>query len=169
MMSVLKHSCSLLILIVIVSSVFVSWALAIDGDSAAFAIQQADEKMVSAYQAVREAEAAGADISGFSELLNDAAQLLAQAHTSFRAGDFDSAVRFSNLTTEMGKEVEVKADRLRDLQRGLPVWQMWLTMVKSLFAVLVIMLMSFWAWRVFKRFYYRQMGDMQPQVISDES
>ncbi len=138
-------------------------------DDAAFAISSAEVVMASAYQAVREAERAGADVSGFSELLKDGAQLLAQAHTSFRIGDFDGAVRFANLTGEIGKEVEVKAFQLRDLQRGLPVWQMWLIMVQSFFGVLGVLLGSFLSWRVFKRLYYRRIRVMKPEVASDGS
>ena len=167
-MSVLKFCVLLLVLVQI--STMLSPAAALDSEGeAVLAIGAAEEVMASAYQAVREAEMAGADISGFSELLTDAAQILAQAHTSFRVEDFDSAVRFANLTNEIGEEVKVKAYRLRDLQRGLPVWQMWLTMVQSIFAVLVVVLASFWSWRVFKRIYYRRIGALKPEVTSDGS
>lgn len=167
-MSIVK-SCVLL-LILVEFSTMLSGVAALDGEfEASLAISDAENVMDSAYQAVKEAETAGADISGFSELLKDGAQLLAQAHTSFRVGDFDSAVRFANLTSEIGEEVEVKANRLRDLQRGLPVWQMWLTMVQSFFAVLVVVLVSFGGWRVFKRFYYRRIDVMKPEVARDGS
>jgi len=161
--------CILLLVLVQISTMLSQAAALVSGGEAALAIGTADEVMASTYQAVREAEMAGADVSGFSEPLKDAAQLLAQAHTSFRVGDFDSAMQFANLTSEIGKDVEVRAYRLRDLQRGLPVWEMWLTMVKSFFAVLVVVLVSFWSWRVFKRVYYRRMGDMQPEATSHES
>ncbi len=168
-MSGLKFSYLLIILLVFAVSAFVSPALAADRESAAFAIQDADVEMVSAYEAVIEAESAGADVSGFSKLLKDAAQLLAQAHTSFRAGDFESATRFAGLSAEIGNEVEAKAYQLRDLQRGLPVWHTWLTIVQSLFAVLAVVLLSFLAWSVFKRLYYRRADIMRPEVVSDES
>lgn len=159
-----------LFLVLVQLSNMLSQAVALDSEGeAVLAIDAAEDVMFSAYQAVRDAEMAGADISGFSELLRDAAQLLAQAHTSFRVGHFGSAVQFANLTGVIGKEVEVKAFRLSDLQRGVPVWQMWWAMVQSLFAVLVVVLLSFWSWRVFKRLYLRRVGAMKPEVASDGS
>lgn len=167
-MSVPKF-CVLFLVLVQLSTMF-SQAVALDSEGeAVLAIDAAEDVMSSAYQAVRDAEIAGADISGFSELLKDAAQLLAQSHTSFRVGDFGSAVQFANLTSVIGKEVEVKAFQLSELQRGAPLWQMWLAMVQSFFAVLVVVLLSFWSWRVFKRLYHRRIGAMKPEVASDGS
>ena len=167
-MSALKF-CILLLVLAQIATTF-SQATALDSENeAVLAISTAEDVIASAYQAVIESEVAGADISGLSALLKDAAQLLAQAHTSFRIGDYNSAIRFANLTSEIGEEVEVKAYRLRDLKSGLPLWQMQLTLVKSLFAVLVVVFMSFWSWRIFKRLYYRRIRDLQPEAISDES
>lgn len=167
-MSALKFCIILLILALMATTV--SQAAALDSKSeAALAISTAEEVMASAYQVVKEAETAGAEISGFSELLKDAVQLLAQAHTSFRVGDFDSAVRFANLTREIGKEVEAKAYRLREFKRGIPVWEMSLTMIKSLFAVVAVVVASFLGWSVFKRLYYRRIRATKPEVASDGS
>ena len=168
-MSVSKLFFVLLILFVFAVPIFVLKGHASSQDVAASAISQAEEVLVSAYEAVKEAEMAGADISGFSELLRDAAQLLAQAHTSFRVGDFDSAVLFANLTSEIGKDVEVKVIGLGARGYGLSMWQMYLTMVKSLFAVVVVVLASFWSWGVFKRLYHRRIRVMKPEVASDGS
>jgi len=164
-----RKFCVLLLVLVQISATL-SQAAALDGDSeAVLAISAAEEVTASAYQAVKEAEIAGADISGFSQLLKDAVQLLAQARTSFRVGDFDSAVQFASLTSEIGKEVETKASRLRELKRGLPVMQVWLTMVESFLAVLAVIVLSFWSWRVFKRLYYRRIRATKPEVASDGS
>ena len=167
-MAALKFCILLLILALMATTV--SQAAALDSKSeAALAISSAEDVLASAYQVVKEAEIAGAEISGFSALLKDAVQLLAQAHTSFRVGDFDSAVRFANLTSEIGKEVEVKAIRLREFKSSLPVWEMWLTMIGSLFGVVTVVLTSFLGWSVFKRLYYRRIRATKPEVASDGS
>jgi len=161
--------CIILVILALMATT-VSQAAALDSKSeAALAISTAEEVMASAYQVVKDAETGGAPISGFSELLKDAAQLLAQAHTSFRVGDFDSAVLFANLTSEIGKEVEVKAYKLREFKRGSPLWEMWLTMIGSLFAVVTVVLTSFLGWSVFKRLYYRRIRATKPEVASDGS
>jgi len=134
-----------------------------------FAIRTAEEVMASAYQAVKEAETAGGDVSGFSELLKDASQLLAQAHTLFRVGDFDSAVRFANLTSEIGEGVKGKVYPLTEIKQGLSTWQMFLTVIGSFFGVSIVVLTSFLSWSAFKRLYYRRIRTMKPGVTSDGS
>ena len=132
--------CVLLLILAQIATI-VSPATALDSQSEAdLAISDAEEVMASAYQTIKEAETAGSDISGVSELLEDATQLLAQAHTSFRIGDFDNAVRFANLTSKIGREVEGMTYPLGEIKRGLPVWEMWLTVLGSFFAVSTIVL-----------------------------
>ena len=167
-MSALKFCILMLILAQVATTVSLATALGSE-DEAALAINAAEEDMAKAYKLVKEAETSGADISGFSALLKDAVQLLARAHTSFRVGDFEGAVRFANLASEIGKEVEAKAYQLREFKRGLPVEQMTLTITGSFFAVLAIVVTSFLSWFVFKRLYYRRIRATKPEVASDES
>jgi hypothetical protein len=158
-----------LLSLVVVSFVSVREAFAVSEASASLVIGEAENEMVSAYEAIREAELAGADVSGFSELVGDAAQLLAQARTAFTIGDFDRAERFANLTIGIGTDVKGKAVQLRELQRGMPVWQMWQTIVQSFLAVAGVVLASLWSWGRFKRRYYRRVRDLKPEVASHES
>ena len=163
----------ILLLILAQMATAVSQATALDSQNeAASAIDTAEDVMASAYQAVKVAEIAGAtkrQLSGFSGLLKDAAELLAQAHNSFRVGDFDRAVQFANLASEMGKEVNATAVGLGEQTLGKPATQMWLTMVRSLFAVLAVVLASYLGWRVFTRLYYRRIRATRPEVASNES
>nr|NIR87761.1 hypothetical protein [Candidatus Bathyarchaeota archaeon] len=61
-------------------------------DDAAWAIIKAEDSVASGYDAVLEAEEAGANVSGLLARLNEAAMLLAEAEIAFRLGDFDEAV-----------------------------------------------------------------------------
>jgi len=168
-MSSLKFWFLFSILFVFVASTFVVRVSAVERETALSAIERAELELFKVLEVVNEAESAGADISGFSSLLNDAAQLLAQAITSIRVGDFEGAVRFADLATDISRQLQVEAEALRNVQLGSPVWNMWLTMVGSLFAVLVVAFASFGSWNVFKRLYYRRLRDMKPEVASDES
>jgi hypothetical protein len=167
-MSTLRFCVLLLVLAQVATVVSPATALVSEGE-AALAINAAEDDMANAYDLVKEAETSGADVSGFSGLLKDAAQLLAQAHTSFRVGNFENAVRFANLTREIGEEVEANAYQLREFKRGLPVWQMWFTVTVSFFAVLAIVSASFLSWFVFKRLYNRRIRAQKPEVAFDES
>ena len=162
-------SCVLLLILAQLATTASSVTALGSRNEADFAIRTAEEAMASAYQAVKEAETAGADISGARALLKDASQLLAQAHTLFRVGDFDSAARFANLTSEIGEEVQGKVYPLREIKQGLSTWQMFWTMIGSFLGVSAVVLTSFLSWSVFKRLYYRRIRAMEPGVTPDES
>lgn len=137
-------------------------------DVAALVLNEAEETLASAFEAVKEAEANGAGISGFSELLKDATQLLAQAHTSFRVGDFDKAEKFANLAFEIGNEVKSTALSLGEIKSDLPTNEMWDTVIGSVFAVFVVVIVSLLSWSFFRRLYYRRKSVMKPEVASVE-
>ena len=168
MRSTLKFCILLLVLVQVATWVSPATAYGSE-DEAVLAINAAEADMANAYRLLKEAETSGADVSGFSVLLRDAAGLLAWAHTSFRAGNFEGAVQYANLTSEYLEDVEAKADQLRESKRGLSVWQMWFTFAVSFFAVLAIVVASFLSWFVFKRLYYRRIGAAKPEVAPDES
>ena len=168
MRSTLKFCILLLVLVQVATWVSPATAYSSE-DEAVLAINAAEADMANAYRLLKEAETSGADVSGFSVLLRDAAGLLAWAHTSFRAGNFEDAVQFANNTREVIEDVAAKAYQLSEFKRGLPVRQMWSTLTVSFFSVVAIVVASFLSWFVFKRLYYRRIGAAKPEVASNES
>lgn len=79
--------CALLVLFLGVFSPIV-WA---DQSGASNAISSAKNQLVSCYEAAREAEAAGANITSLAVVLNDAGLLLSQAEFAFSVGDYGAA------------------------------------------------------------------------------
>lgn len=63
--------------------------------NASTAISSARNTLSDCYNAAKEAEAAGANITASVGILNEAGALLSQAELSYAAGDFDSAVTFA--------------------------------------------------------------------------
>jgi hypothetical protein len=149
-------------------SVFNPCVAASSEDEATLVLNEAEATLSSSFEAVKEAEANGADISGFSGLLKDATQLLAQAHTSFRGGDFEKAERFANLAFEIGNVVKSTALSLGEIKSDLPTKEMWDTVIGSVFAVFVVAIGSFLSWSFFRRLYYRRKSVMKPEVASVE-
>jgi hypothetical protein len=66
-------------------------AFAATEEEARSAIASAEQNVVACYQAVTEAEKAGANTTGLLITLNEAGALLSKAHLAFMTGDFDSA------------------------------------------------------------------------------
>ena len=81
-------------LLAISLSVFPSEAMA-DQSTAASAIESAQSQIVICYNVAKEAEAAGANITALTEVLNKAGLLQSQAQLAFSNGDFGGAQNYA--------------------------------------------------------------------------
>lgn len=154
---------------VLVVSVFVMESCVAGAEEAGLAIERAEGVVVSAYQVVLDAEGAGANVSGLLVQLNRAGEFLAQARVSYRAGDFDGAVRSADLCNEIGEGVRGEAEGLKNLAVVQGAQRFRWTMIGSILGVTIIMGASFFGWRIFKLRYYRRVLEMKPEVGSNES
>lgn len=125
-------------------------------DVASSEIGRAEEAVVSAYEAVLEAERAWANVSGLLARLNDAVGSLVRAHVSYRAGDFDGAVHLANLCSEAGEKVREEAYKLRNLAVKEAEERFLWTMVGSIVGVGVIVCATFIGWLAFKRRFHQR-------------
>jgi hypothetical protein len=168
-----KTSAKLLVLLIAFAfsgSIFIPKAFASNSkDTATISIERAENALVSAYQAVLEVEQVGANVSGLLAQLNEAGELLAEAHMAYRLRDFDEATRFADLCYDVGESVKNKADELRVEAYRSRTMGLWLTMSGSLVGMVAVVFGSFWGWRVFKRRYYEQILRKKPEVAKDES
>jgi hypothetical protein len=149
-------------------SVFNPNVIAVTETEADLIVNEAEENLALTFEVVKEAEVNGADISGLSEILNDATQLFAQAQNSFRVGDFEKANNFANLVLEIGNEVKSTALTLEKVKSDLPVKELWNTIIGSFFAVVFVVIFVVLGWKFFKRYYYRRKSLMRPEVVSFE-
>jgi hypothetical protein len=164
-MSAQKLFFFLLLLSVSVAPVFVPSAIAeSDDDAALSAIDGAEVSVVSAYEAVLEAEADGVDVSGLLVRLNDAGELLVEAHVAYGLENFDEAVGFAGLCSEVGDSVNSDAVDLRLGAQGSRITELWLTMVGSLMGVVVVFFVGFFGWGVVKRRFVRRVLEMKVEV-----
>jgi len=168
-MAALKPVTILLALLVFASTLFVFNTSALSENVATSAIEKAEGLMVSAYEAVLEAERAGANVSGLLARLKVAGEGLAQAHISYRLGDFDDAARSADLCSQIGEEARVEAYELRGLALEEAVQCFRWTMIRSILGVAIAVGASYLGWRIFKRRYFRRVLGMKPEVISSES
>ena len=164
-MSVRKLFFVLLVFSVSLAPVFVSVAFAeSDDDVALSAIDGAEVSVVLAYEAVLEAAADGMDVSGLLVRLNDAGALLVEARVAYGLGDFDGAVGFAGLCSEVGDAVEGDAVELRLGAQGSRVTELWLTLAGSLVGVVVVFFVGFYGWGVVRRRFVRRVLEMKVEV-----
>jgi len=158
-----------LVLSAFTSPIFVLRVRASSESVAASAVNQAEQALASAYEAVLEAERTGVNVSGLLARLNEAGELLARAHVSYGLGDFDGAARSADLCGQIGEEVRVEAHGLRSLAVEEVVQRFRWTMIGSILSVTVIVGAGFLGWRMFKLRYCRRVLGMKPEVAKDES
>ena len=150
--------------LILLLSIFNPYVIAVNEAEANISVNEAEKNLALTFEAVKEAEINGADISGMSQILNDAIILLAQAKNFFRVGDFDKAENFANLVIEIGNEVKGLALSLGDVKSDLPINEMWDTLIGSLISVILVVVVSLFSWIFFKRYYYRRKSLMKPEV-----
>ncbi len=158
------------IVFVLLLSLSVVCASAANGaETAAAAIDRAQDAVVGAYAAVLDAEHAGANVTDLLAQLNAAGVLLAEAQVAYRLADFDEAERLAVLCSAVVAGVRGAADDLRFAAHGARVTGMWVALVGSLVGVFAVGVGSVWVWRVFKRRYYRRALEKTPEVSQGDA
>ena len=152
--SVLRLPCVLVAVFVFVAFPFVSPVFAGSDQETAFSVLVvAEDVVLSAYDALIEAEQVGGNVSISTVQLNEAGEFLAAARMSYGNGDFDDATLFANLSGDIGEEVENEAYELKDRAQNDGFQRMRFTILGSVSGVIVVGLGSFWVWRFLKRRY----------------
>ena len=160
----------LLVLFAFLSPVFMLGTMALDVEEVALsAIESAELAVDVAYEAVLEAEGAGANVSGLLVELSDGVEALSKAYISSRIGNFDDAVYFADLCYDLVVGIEAEANELRDVAAVDRNQRFLLTSFGSVLAVVGIFCGGFFGWRFFKSRYHRNALKMKPEVVSNES
>jgi hypothetical protein len=123
---------------------------AFNEDDARLAVATARGKIVDCYNAVLEAEKAGANVTTLLGKLNDAGELLSKADLAYSTGNFDSAHEFA-LQSQAGlngfiEEANVLSYAAAD--RG--AWDFVFNVVGSLVGAGAVVVGSFFLWSFLK-------------------
>jgi len=156
--------CAILVLLSTIVGAFASNG----ADAAALAIARAEDNVSSAYQAVKDAEGAGANISGLLSKLNEAGKLLAKANISCRTGNFENATLFADASTEIANSIKIEAYRTRDLASYQGLLRFQFTFAASILSIAAVLFISFTSWRLFKRYYCKRILKLKPEMSSGE-
>jgi len=127
-------------------------------------IYEAEKSMRQAYEAVLDAEEAGANVSGLLVKLNDAVGLLSEARVAFEAGNFEEATGLASLCMEVCGRAGSQAEKLRvEANYAHGNMSFWIS-IGSVFSVSIVVCASLLGYRYFKRWYYRRLLKMKPRV-----
>ena len=122
-------------------------------NEAVAAIAAAEEEIVLCYNAVAEADRAGADATALLAMLEEAGELLSNAALSYSLGDFDSAVSNANQSQDKLKGFVAEVEALAEVATQRYYWDFLVTVIGSVVGTVVIVCGSFVVWHLFKKRY----------------
>ncbi len=135
-------------------------------DQTASKLQVANNAIEQAFNAVLDAEKAGANVTGLLIQLNDAAGILAQAENSYRTGDPNTAVAQVDSVLPIAQEVTTAAQNAKQTALISGQNAFWSTITFTVIGVFVFVLALFLVWRRFKRRYINNVYQAKPEEAS---
>jgi hypothetical protein len=136
-------------------------------DEASSAIGEADNALRRAFEAVLEAERAGANVSDLIVKLDGAGRLLAEAENAYRIGNFSEAVSRAEECSMLADGVVGEALSLRNMALADAQTAFWQNLTFSCFGGAAVLVVLFFVWGWFKRAYVKRMLRMKPEVASN--
>lgn len=116
-------------------------------------IATAEESIVVCYQAVADADKAGANTTALVVKLNEAGELLSKAKLAIKVDDFDSALSLALLSQEKLNDFVGEANALKEKALGERYRDFIVNSIGSLVGAIAVVLGSFVAWSFLRRKY----------------
>lgn len=153
----------------ILLSVSIPWVNASSANVVTGVFIETEEVLSSAYEAVLDAERAGANVSILLDKLNLGGEYLSEAYFWYRSGDSEAANHFAGLCRGVVGNVRNEAIELMDAAKISGDSEFVATIFKSIVGVIIVVILSSVVWRVFKRRYTRPVLGLRSEVVSSES
>jgi hypothetical protein len=131
----------------------------------ASSLDEADVLVCQAFEAVLEAEEAGADVSVLIAELDEAGTLLAKAKVLYRDGNVSEAVSLADQAVAMASDIKGEASELRSSALVNSQNALRLSLIFSVAGGSVFLLVLFFVWRWFRRVCVRKLLGMKPEVV----
>ena len=166
-----KLACLLFFILIAVANVAFLGTLQLadaQADQATLKIQTANAAVNQAFNAVLDAEKAGANVDTLLNQLNHAATLLANAENAYRAGNFSASISNSDAALPIAKEVFLAAQNQKQATLALNETWFWFNLFSTVLfsAILVLVLLIIWRW--LKRSYIKRIYESKPEVVTHE-
>jgi CHASE3 domain sensor protein len=134
-------------------------------DQQASKLQGANTAVNQAFNAVLDAEKAGANVTDLLSQINTAQGILAQAENSYRTGDSNTASTQANSVLPIAQQVTNEAQDAKQTAIVSSQNAFWSTMGLTAIGVFVFVLALFLVWRRFKRNYIESLSEAKPEVV----
>jgi CHASE3 domain sensor protein len=138
-------------------------------DQTASKLQAASTAVQQAFNAVLDAEKAGANVTGLIAQLNNAAGVLAQAENSYRTGDSSTAAAQADSVLPIAQQVTASAQDSKQAALVSSQNAFWSTIALTVIGVFIFVLALFLFWRWIKRSYINRLSESKPEVLVNEA
>jgi len=142
----------LIALLLFIVSTFLPLAQA-DQTDAATAIASAKEQILICYQAAKEAEGAGANVTALVAVLNDAGTLLSRAEFAYSVNDFDTARDLATQSQSTLGDFVSEANTLKETATQQRNQDFLINVVGSIIGTFAVIVTGIAAWIFLKRKY----------------
>jgi len=149
----------MLVLAFILSSVLPFSTHGVSNQEAAATISEAEQAIAVGFEAVLDAERAGANVSNLLVNLTEGGDLLSAAQMAFEDGNYDEAARLSGLSSEVGAQVESDALNLKAEASNAAVTRFRLYLASSAVAMVIVLIVTFLGNRFLKKRYLEPTKD----------
>jgi CHASE3 domain sensor protein len=161
-----KHFIIILFVILTLSVCFLSVQQATaQTDSATSKLQAAHTEVDQAFNAVLDAEKAGANVTDLLTQLNTAQGLLAQAENSDRTGVINTAATQADSVLPIAQQVTNEAQDAKQTAIVSSQNAFWSPITLTVIGVFIFVLVLFLVWRLFKRYYIERLSEAKPEVV----
>lgn len=130
-------------------------------------LQAANTAVNQAFNAVLDAEKAGANVTDLLAQINVAEGLLAQAENSDRTGNTNTAATQADSVLPIAQQVTNEAQNAKQTAIVSSQNALWSTIVLTAIGVFVFVLVLFLVWRRFKRNYIERLSEAKPELVSN--
>jgi hypothetical protein len=166
---VLRVSVSFL-LVLVLAGLFSHGVFVVRGvDEASSSVGEADVAVRRAFNAILDAERAGANVSGLIVRLNEAGSVLAEAEIALGNGNSSEATSKAGQCTGIAESVKSDADFLKASALDEAQTVFWASLTFSVVGIPVFVAVLEFVWRRFKRGHVEKMLGMKPEVAADEA
>jgi hypothetical protein len=136
-------------------------------DQTASKLQAANSAVGQAFNAVLDAEKAGANVTQLLVKLNTAGKFLAEAQNAYNSGTTANVTSMAENVRQIVEQVNGEALNLRDVSLVESQNSFWLVLIFSVVGAVVFGISLLTVWRRFKRAFMKKLLGLKPEVVEN--
>ena len=145
------HKRAFLAIIMLLTAMFLPSVAFAEQSGADSAIASAKQQIVTCYDAAKAAEAAGANITSLTGILNDAGTLLSQSELAYSKNDFSTAQSLADQSGQSLANFVSEANGLRDAAAQQQTLEFLVNVVGSIMGTIAVIVAGFVVWRFLRK------------------